>query len=69
MLINRPNRVVGKVGDYSIIVASDKSLEDGDKFDKFCKEFQMVMAALFNQLSKPKESIDVTPVAANESVS
>ena len=65
MLINYPNRVICKVGNYSIIVLSDKTLEESPEFDTFCDQFKltlMSMVALAN-----KES--TVPAVAHEGVS
>lgn len=52
MLVRKPRRVICKVGTYDITVSSDNDLENGDKFDKFCQEFKMVLMSMVASTKK-----------------
>ncbi len=65
MLVSRPRKIICKVGNYEIIVASDNQLEDADKFDAFCQEFRMVLVAMTRAADNKKAQ----PTVAHEGLS
>ncbi len=65
MLVNRPSKVICKVGNYDIIVRSENQLEDSNKFDNFCQEFKMVLLAMTKAASNEKAQ----PAIAHEELS
>ncbi len=65
VLINRPKKIICKVGKYDISVSSDNDLEDMTAFDDFCSEFRMVLMAMVGSTNKPK----TVPTVGHEAMS
>ncbi len=65
ILVNRPRKVICRVGDYSISVSSDNQLEDDAKFNAFCDEFRMVLVAM----TRAAENKKAQPTVAHEGIS
>ena len=59
VIINRPRRVICKIGTYDITVSSDATLEESDKFDAFCQDFNGMLVSLLatvKSTQKPETS-------------
>lgn len=73
VLVHRPKRVICKVGTYDIIVSSENSLENEEKFNQFCQEFKTILMMMVGQGPKsaelPNDEDKVGPIATNPGVS
>ena len=56
VLINRPRKVICKIGAYEITVSSDNTLEQSDKFDAFCQDFKGMLMALLATVKSTQKS-------------
>ncbi len=68
MLINRPKKVIARVGKYNIIVKCEE-IAEADDFNKFCDEFQSVLMAMVGQqkgvINQQKQEIVEAEVVHN----